>query len=220
MYFPNTESQSGLHRTFRADGTLASGSAPQLVLPQALARCNFVVQNISVSTMWLEMGCARATATISGGVVNSITVGNGGFGFTLPPSVEVKGGAGGYVTSTASGWNGIGLIGSPDPVGVNLTTTPPNYFRPCRAHAVLSTGVVSSIVIDDGGAGYVNPPEVLLFNNALDPFGCADPSVGSGSGIELSASGGAFSYSGTACPTDALALFGSISTKFTVVYMV
>lgn len=218
MYQPNTASQNGNHRFFRADGQLA-GTSPQLVLPQGYSRATLIVQNIGAHSMWLEMGCARATATISGGAVTSITMTNKGFGFTRPPIVSFHGGAGQFVISTVSGWNGIGLQGSQGPHGADLLTTPASYFRAAKGTAVLVNGVVNSITITNPGAGYVNPPEIVLTNDPNDPFGCADPSTNSGSGILLSATGGAYSFSGVACPTDAVALFGTTNDFFTCGYM-
>ena len=218
MYQPNTENQSGVHRFYRADGQIA-GSSPQLVLPQAFSRATMIVQNIGSHSMYLEMGCARATATISGGVVNNITMTNKGFGFTLPPIVAFHGGGGQFSLSSESGWNGLGLLGSQGPHGADLLTTPATYFRAARGIAVLSGGVVNSITITFGGAGYVNPPEIVLTNHPNDPFGCADPSTNSGAGILLAASGGAYTFQGVACPTDAVALYGTENDYFTCGYM-
>jgi hypothetical protein len=219
MYLPNTAMQSGLHRAFRADGSIAS-SSPLLILPQAVSRSMLMVQNISANVMYLEHGCARAHATISGGVVNTITMDNVGFGFTLPPTVQFLGGFGPTIAGPA-GWNGKGQNGYPQPTGFNTTGTTVLTNAHAKGVAVLSGGTVASITILFGGYGYINPPEIILTNHPDDPFGCADPSVSSGTGVYLAASGGAYYINGTSTWTDAVALYCATSTsKFTAEYMV
>lgn len=219
MYLPNTASQSGFHPSFRADGSISSGSAGQLVLPRGLSRAMIMVMNISTAAMYLEHGCARAHATISAGAVNTVVMDNVGFNFTIPPIVQFAGGFGPIVPGP-SGWTGRGLIGSASPSGFNLTGATAITNRPAAGTAVLSGGTVASITIIDGGAGYVNPPEIILTNHPDDPFGCADPSVGSGSGILLGGSGGFYYINGSALWTDAVAIYCATTTsKFTVEYM-
>ena len=135
---------------------------------------------------------------------------NVGFNYTKPPSVLFLGGGGNYVTP--SSWPlGAGQENWPVPTG------PGN--RPARGHAVLSAGTVASITIDDGGAGYVNAPRVILLNDPADPFGCFDPSIGSGSGIQLLAAGSAYTVNGTICDTAQIAIFcGTGGAPFAVEY--
>jgi hypothetical protein len=209
MFLNNSGTQQGLHRSYRADGALASSVTPLLVLPQAISRSSMLVMNISGTPMFLEHGCARALVTITAGAVTAITVTNGGFGFTRAPTVEFVGGDATYVANAA--WNGRGLPGAQSPSGPTA--------QPAMAHAVLTGGVVTSIVIDNPGAGYVNPPEVLLTNAVNDPFGCADPSLTAGSGVLLVPGGGSMYINGTTCYTDAVALWGTAAAKFTVEYM-
>ena len=207
MYLPNSRHQSDNHPAFRVDGTIAAGGTAQLILPAAISRTMLMVMNTSSNNLLLEHGPARATAAVSGGKVTAVTVVNAGFNYTLAPSIQFTGGYGPYVAN--SSWDGRGLIGSPSPSGLanqgdvagNVT-----YNRPAKAHAVLSGGAISSIVIDDPGFGYINPPEVIVKNNDLDPFGCAVPS--STVGIVLIATNGFYYINGTACWTDAVALYG------------
>jgi len=85
--------QQNLTPVYRADGTVVSGGTAQLILPRAAPRSSIIIQNTSASdTITLEFGCARATATVSGGKVTAITVTNAGFGFTYAPSVHFLGG--------------------------------------------------------------------------------------------------------------------------------
>lgn len=209
MNLLNSGYQNGTFRAYRADGTLGT-TAPKLILPQAISRSMLSIQNIGTTTMYLDHGGARATATITSGVLTGFTILNGGFGYTAPPQVQLKGGGGPIKTAlAASGWDGRGQIDNwPTPSGVNTIAVPPIYFRPAKAYAVLTSGVVTSFVIQDGGAGYANPPEVLMVNDLNDPFGCADPSVNSGSGFILYAAGSYF-LNGTFCHTDAIALYAA-----------
>ena len=141
-----------------------ASSSPKLILPQALSRTFLSIYNTGGTAIFMEHGCARATANISNGVVTGFNILNAGFGFTLPGAlVELKGGGGsGFILPAlaGSGWDERGQIDAwPTPSGVNLLVTPPAYARPCKAHAVLTSGAVTSIVIDDGGSGYTNIPQ-------------------------------------------------------------
>jgi hypothetical protein len=202
MRLPGAAEQQNLVPYFRADGSITAGGTPQLILPRAAPRSSLIIQNVSDTDMWFEFGGARATATLTSGKVTSITVTNGGFGFTYPPTIQFMGGG-----ANGNGrFLGVGYPGQNSP------------SKPARAHCVLTSGVVTSIVVDDGGSGYATAPYVQLLNDANDPFGCADPSSGSGSGILLST--GKSVYLGhTIVSTDALAVYcASSSKKFTVMY--
>lgn len=184
------------HPTFNASGTITTGGTAQLILAER-PRCSmFMVQNISDTVMFLEIGSARATATITSGVVTSIAVTNAGFGFTVPPVVEFLGG--GDLKANPN-YLGAGLPGVQSPTTV------------ASAHAVLTAGAVSSIVIDNGGANYVKAPYVFLRNAENDPFGAAIPSATSG--VLLGANGGSYYVNGTAQTTDSLALFCATTAK-------
>lgn len=221
MYLPNTQAQGGLHRAFRADGAIAQTNTPQLILPVAVSRGMWMVMNISASVMFLEHGPARFTATITNSAVSAITIANGGFGYTIPPILQAAGGYLPYVANSA--WDGRGLIGSQAPSGLSPQgdIQNPVYARPAKLRAVLTTGVVTSVVIDDGGFGYINPPEIVVENHPNDPFGCASPYFGSAhSGIYLGPDGGFYYINGTACWTDAVSISGTADAVFTVEYMV
>lgn len=219
MYLMNSCNQSGRHRTYRADGSLSTTS-PRLILPEAISRAFLHIANVGAAVLWVDTGCARATATISGGAITGFTILNGGFGFTRPPIIELKGGGGPISTAlAASAWDGRGQVDQwATPNGVNLLVTPNTYNRPAKAHAVLTAGVVTSIVIDDPGQGYVNIPDVEMFNDPLDPFGCADPSAGSGSGMSLAATTGSYTFNGTFCTTNAVAVYAATATSYFVEY--
>lgn len=204
MRLPNVGDQFTRTPGYRADGSIASASLPQLILPSSLSRSSLLLQNTSSAIMWVEMGSARAHATITGGVVTSITIDNAGFNFTKPPVIELLGGG----NAGNSTYLGLGQPGAPSP---NSQLTP---GRPAKAHAVLSGGVVNSIVVDDGGAGYAIAPYVFIINSDLDPYGCADPSANSGSGFQLYP-GQSLYEAHSVVVTDPIALFcATISSSY------
>jgi hypothetical protein len=143
------------------------------------------------------------TAVLTGGVVTSFTIQNAGFGYTRPPRFEAFGGGNGN-----SSFLGVGQVGYPSP---NV---------PVKARCVLTAGALTSLVIDNPGSGYVTPPYIALRNDPLDLMGCADPSIGGGSGIFLGATQ-SYYVNGTACTTDQVAVYGSGSgaQAFTCIYM-
>lgn len=204
MRLPGTRGQIGTRDlTFRADGSLESGSVPQLVLPEQWQRSYFQFWNNSTASMWLEFGSARATCSLSSGTVASATVSNGGFGFTRPPQVQFLGGGAGQNSSR---------IGTKDPYG-------PAPQHPAQAHCVLTADVVTSIVIDDPGSGYLVAPYVRITNDPLDFTGCADPSVGGGSGLLLYPGTGVEDNNLTV-PTDQVAVFcATVSSAFFCRYL-
>lgn len=198
------------HFMFDSSGAIVSATAPQLILPRSFSRSHFVVANLSATLpMYLEIGSARAVATLTNGVVTGVTVTNPGFGFSLPPTIEFRGGGAGMFP---------GFLGSGDP-------NSPSPSKVATAHCVMSGAapnqVVASVTVDYGGAGYLVAPYVLIQNAQNDANGCADPSSGGGSGLLLPAAGGSYVVNGTACTTDQMALFCSTGAgaKFTVKWM-
>jgi hypothetical protein len=194
---------------FSADGSIVAGNTSQLLLPERKSTSFLFIENLSNEALYLEFGGARATASISGGGVASCAIGNGGFGYVQPPKVFFYGGGNGG----NSLFNGVGLPNWPAPGDAAFARpregTPAN--RPAVAYAVLTTGVVSSIVIEDPGVGYVAAPYVFLENSLEppDPFGVADPYFGSvNSGFLLPAPGASYYVNGTHCTTDAISIWG------------
>ena len=191
----------------RADGALAAGGAPQLVLCERPSTSMLIIQNTSISSgdpLWFEFGSARATCAISNGAVSSVTVKNGGFNFTYAPTIEAFGGG--------NVFPGRGVMGGS--LGHNVAGSFLAPTRPARLVPVMtgSAGALSvaSVTILDGGAGYVKAPELFIQNSLppLDPYGCADPAVSSGSGM-VSYAGASFTFNGTVCPTDQIAVYGA-----------
>lgn len=187
---------------FDASNTITAGGTAQLVLPQQKQRSMLLIQNISDTVMFFDFGGPRATATISSGAVTSCTVTNAGFGYTEPPYIEFFGGG---------NMNNSKYLGATEPFA-------PAPSRPAKAHAVLTAGAVTSIVIDDPGAGYAIAPFVFLRNVLNDPNGSVLPSATSG--ILLAANGGSFYSNGTTCTTDPVAILCATTGKaFTCKFM-
>lgn len=187
---------------FRADGSITAGGTPQLVRPQVPSCSMLILQNLSNGPLWFEFGAARATATISSGVVTGFTITNAGFNFTKPPLVRLFGG--GYANN--SSYLGLGQPGGEAPssgVGIGV---------PAAAYATLSGGAVNAIVLEQhhgysGGKGYACAPYVFMENSNLDPNGCAVPSTGVG--LMLSAQSPPYDVNGTSCHTDSISVFGA-----------
>ena len=198
MQLPNTGNQSGLHPLYVADSTITTGGTSQLLLPRAASRSHLLVMNLSTANLFMEVGDARATAALTSGRVSSLTVTNGGFGYTRAPQVWFFG-----------GWNqnNTAFVASGQP---NYPAPP----HPAQAHAVLTNGVVTSIVIDDPGALYTVAPMVFLSGDPIDPNGAADPYFSSvSSGIILLPQGGSYYMNGTCCPTTPISIWGGTSTQ-------
>lgn len=189
FYFPGTS----------AAGANGGATTGRLVLPSACPRSYVFLQNVSDTTMWWAQGAGRAACTIANGAVNAVSVVNGGFNFTLPPRVVFLGG-GRFPNGLMEG------LGYPD------QTSP---SKQAKAHAVLAAGVITSIVIDDGGAGYVSAPYVQLIHDQNDPYGCTDPSAGGGFGNQLYSGQSMYEAHSIVC-TDALAVyFGTTGKAYT-----
>lgn len=194
MILRDVRNQPQLDDVWSFDGTITLGGTAQLLLPQQPRRAFLQIQNISTGSLWLGIGPATATATISGGAVASIAVNNGGLGYTVPPVVRLMGGlflgdyeyAPGFVDSQQTRYPGQGAT----------------------AVATISGGAVSAIAVNFGGSGYLTAPFVFLENQR--------PALGGGavvpsatSGLLLVATGGAVTYDSNICPSSAISIFGA-----------
>jgi hypothetical protein len=192
--------QQTQHPLYCFDGTITTGGTAQLALARSMSRSLLILENNNASgNLLFEFGSARATSTITSGVVTSTSITNAGFNFGYPPVIRFLGG---------------GSAGNPAYKGL----AQPNGATPSNqatGHAVLTAGALSSIVIDNGGSGYVTAPYVFIQNSELDPNGCAVPSATVG--ILLVPGGGALTFNGTCCPTDSIAVFGATTSMTFVV---
>lgn len=223
MLLPGARGQQTRDFLYNASGTITTGGTPQLVLPEGKSRSLLVLENLSSGNLWFEFGSAQATCTISGGAVNAVSIVNGGFNFTQAPFVTFLGGF--YAQATSGNVTtgvGVGFPGFPSPMAGQGTSS--NLFRIAQGAAVLAAASVgskvASVTINDGGAGYQTAPYVFFQNSLLDPLGVADPSLNSGVGILLLANGGSQTWESTACPTDAVAVYGATTgQRFTAKFM-
>lgn len=183
---------------FDASGTITTGGTAQLILPERKSTSFLQIQNLSTGPLFLEFGSARATCTITNGVVTAVTVTNGGFGFTKAPNIVFYGGGNQdafnpRIVNTA--FIGVGLVDYPSP------------GRPAVARCNITAGAVTGVTILDGGSGYVVAPQVFIANDLNDPVGAALPSATVG--VLLGASGGSIFFNGTACTTDQISVLGA-----------
>jgi hypothetical protein len=196
--------QSGFLDLFNFDGTIASNSAPQLIVPKALQRSYISITNPSDTDMYIGFGPATALATVTSHQVASIAVGNAGFGYTYPPTVNILGGGSWNPARTDGLTAGLG---AQDQIAINKAT----------ALATLSGGAVSAINMQNLGNGYdsgVQAPYVRLDNDPRDPFGCFAPSATQGQ--LLAKNGGVFVMQNSIVCTEPFAIFcGTASKRFT-----
>lgn len=113
-----------------------------------------------------------------------------------------------------SSYTGLAQPGGPPPQSVaSAANTKLPLGKPAIAHCVMTGSApnrsISSITVDDGGAGYLIAPFVQIINSDLDPNGAAVPS--SGVGILLPAGGDPLIWNGTVCPTDPVAIWGAVT---------
>lgn len=204
MKLVGTANQVTQHFLYRADGTITTGGTAQLVLGRSQSRSFLLIQNLSSASLSVEIGSGAATATLTSGAVSSVAVTNAGFGYTRAPLVRLLGGGAPVGNSLYTGLaqpNGI------SPQSANVITP----GRPAVAHCVM-TGTapnlsISSIVVDDPGAGYVLAPYVQILNDDLDPNGAALPSATTG--ILLTAGSPPLTLENSFCPTDPVAIWGA-----------
>lgn len=183
-------------RMYDASGTITTANTPQLILPEAVSRSSLLIENISSSNMFIEIGSARAIATITNGSVTGVVVTNAGFGYSQPPSITFLGGAfAGGVTTTLS----FSLNGDP---GYPAPSAPASAV--CVMTGTAPNMSVASITINSGGSGYFYPPYVSLNNHRFDLWGAAAPSATSG--IQLFP-GGSYTSNGSIATTDAISVF-------------
>ncbi len=204
MQLVGSRGETAADRSYRLDGTITAGGTSQIVSPIPTGRSYLFLQNTSSGNLYFELGGARAVATITSGAVTAVTITNGGKGFTAPPVIEFLGGAG-YAPLVALGPSGAGLPGYASP-----NNAPNNAGgRPARARCVLTGGVVTSIVIDDPGSGYIFPPFVDIRNEFSDRYGGADPNFGGVNSGMFLGSGQSFYESHTAVPVEQIYVWGA-----------
>lgn len=192
---PGIRQQTDLDDFMDFSGTIAAGGTAQLLLPQQPGRLFLSVSNVAATdVLYLGLGPAKATAAIAGGAVSSITVNNGGIGYTVTPNVRILGGiiAGDYKTAP----------GSTNSAGVPLVG------QPATAVAAISGGAVTGITVTNPGSGYIVPPLIYL-ENPLPALGggAYSPSANNGIPIPVNTT---FTFNGILMvPTSAIAIVGA-----------
>lgn len=209
MKSPGCADQQLSHYMFDASGTV--GTTPALILGRSKSRSYFLFINTSAAPLALEFDGARATATITSGQVSGTTITNAGFGYTKPPRVRFEGG--GYEQLAPNGQTNPSYLGLNQPNGESPS-------KPAKGQGVLTSGALSSILLNEPGAKYAIAPYVLLDSDPLDPYGCAAPSLTSGLGSIIVQPNGVVEYNGTVCPTGPCAVIGSTTGQgFTCKWM-
>lgn len=210
MQLVGARGQAYRDHLFDASGTIAVGGTAQLLLPEQKSRTYLTIINNSSGALYVDFGGARATATISGGVVTGFSVTNAGQGYTQTPRLTCFGG--GPVEGNAGLNLGAGMLTWPAPSNfatgeVVMTGTAPNKS-------------VSSISVNNPGLGYLRAPYVFLENTEFDPNGVAVASAAGGS-IPLLTQGASLTFENTNCPTDAISIFGASGAQaFTCKFMI
>jgi pimeloyl-ACP methyl ester carboxylesterase len=193
--FPGIRGQTPLDDLLDFSGTVTAGGTAQLLLPQQPRRLSLSVSAVDATdTLYLGIGPAKGVATVTSGAVSAIAVANAGVGYTIAPQVRILGGVVQGDYETAPGSTNLGGISLPGRVAV--------------AHATLTTGAVSAIVVDDPGAGYLVPPLIYLENPwpALGG-GAYAPGVNNGIPIPINTT---FTFNGSLLvPGSAVAIFGA-----------
>jgi hypothetical protein len=171
-------------------GTITLGGTAQLLLPQQPRRLVVFVSNISTTTtdvMYFGVGPAKATANLTGTLVSSITVNNGGVGYTVAPNVRIMGGI----------YNG------------DYETSPQQFAggRQAAAHATIAGGAVTAITIDDPGIGYLVAPLIYL-ENPLPALGGGAYAAAANNGIAVP-NGSTLTFNGNLLvPASAMSIVG------------
>jgi hypothetical protein len=195
------------HFLYRADGTILAGGAAQLVLGRSQSRSHLLFQNLSAGPLSVEIGFGGAVATITSGAVTSVAVTNAGMGYTRAPLVRFLGGG---AAANNTSYVGLAQPGGPSPSNASALSQAAGG-RPAIGHCVMTGSApnmsISSIVIDDPGAGYAIAPFVHIIADDLDPNGAALPSATAG--ILLTAGSDPLVYNGTVCPTDSVSVWGA-----------
>jgi hypothetical protein len=148
------------------------------------------VPTVGISSAPAGGGTASAIAEMIGGIVvcndntnpqarsvQSVSLTNAGFGYTVTPGVRFIGGGGSGATATAT--LGDGIVGVIDitNAGSGYVTAPSITFAgistvSAAATALVSAaGTITSIHITNAGLGYTEPPTIIIGNPSLNSTG-------------------------------------------------
>ena len=201
MLFHYARSQQQRDRYYDASGTIASGGTAQLLLPQSKSRSHLFIVNNSTGVLNIQFGVLPGKATLTNGVVSSVSVPDAGFGFLVAPTVRFLGG---------------GNANDPATKGATMPDWP-SPFTPACGRAILSGGAIASIAVDNGGSGYLVPPYVDIQADRTDPTGVG---LASTTTFPVQANGGSAFWNGTACSCEAISIWGATTGQaFTAKWM-
>lgn len=191
----NTRQQTYLDDALDFSGTIAAGGTAQLILPQQPGRSWLSITNVDATdVLYIGVGPAKATATVTAGAISAITVNNVGVGYTVAPQVRILGGIinGDYKTSP----------GSTNSAGVPLPG------QVATAVATIAGGVVTGITVTNPGSGYLVAPLIYLENPWPQLGGGAyAPSTNNGIGIPVNTT---YQFTGSLwVPGSAVAIIGA-----------
>ena len=109
---------------------------------------------------------ATATATVSGGAVDSITVTNPGSLYSGAPTVTINGdGTGATATATVSGGQVTAInitAGGTGYTAATVTITPAGSGATVSPVLDADTGGILSIAVTNGGTGYTGAPNIVI----------------------------------------------------------
>lgn len=197
MYLSGARGQQQVDNWYNLSGTITAASVSQLLLPQSKSRSFLAIINNSVGTLNIQVGVPAGTATLTSGVVTSITYPDAGFGFLQPPDVLLLGG---------------GNANDPASQGATMPDWPPPS-SPAIATATIANGTISAISINFGGSGYLAAPFVFIVPKRTDPNGVGTARATT---FLLASNGGSLLVNGTMCPTAAISIWGgTLGQSFT-----
>jgi hypothetical protein len=161
-----------------------------------------------------------ATATISSSTVASITVTNGGAGYTSAPTVAISGGGGTGATALATVSNGIVIFITMTNVGSGYTTVPTVTLTGgggtgATAVANVPAGGVSAIAVTAGGTGFTSPPIINLSGGGGGSGATAVATVSGGAVTAITVTNAGSNY--TAPPTVSFSTLGATVGSYSTI---
>jgi hypothetical protein len=148
------------------------------------------IPTVGISSAPAGGGTASAIAEMIGGIVvcndntnpqsqsvQSVSLTNAGFGYTVTPGVRFIGGGGNGATATATLGDGIvGIItltnaGSGYVTAPSITFTGISTVSAAATARVSAAGTITSIRITNAGLGYTVPPTIVIENPSLNSTG-------------------------------------------------
>ena len=150
---------------------------------------------------------ASVTPVISGGHVTSLTLNNGGYGYSSP-TISFSGGTGSGAAATATVVNGVitAVSMTNNGTGYNpltVTITDPTGTG-ANATAITGQNGVTAIAVSAAGSGYTTPPVVTIIPAVVNGItygsgasAIATVSGGAVTGITITSPGSGYSYAPT-----------------------